>query len=132
MAFIPHGISVVLSGTHHDMAQPRNTIDNLSKDTTVDKRLIKRIVRAKSASANGFESLGYFAAAVVAANAARVPMREVNTLALAYVGARAAYNFVYIVLQENNRLYPLRTAAWLTCTGLISWLFVRAGQVVNA
>jgi uncharacterized MAPEG superfamily protein len=76
--------------------------------------------------------MGLYAAAVVAANAAQVPAGEVNKLALIYVASRVAYNFAYVVLQENSRLAPLRTIAWGTGIAMIAQLFLKASSQLNA
>lgn len=39
-----------------------------------------------------FENLGLFAAAVVAANVAKVPNSELNTLTATYLASRALFN----------------------------------------
>lgn len=52
----------------------------------------KKIIRAESAQLNGFENLGWFAAAVVAANVARVPNGQLNQLTAGYLLSRAIFN----------------------------------------
>lgn len=52
--------------------------------------------RAEAAQQNGFENIGLFAASVVAANVARVPVSTVNSLSLFYIASRVVYNLLYI------------------------------------
>ena len=70
------------------------------------------ISRAHAATANGLESLGFYAAAVVAANTAGVAVADINALTLGYVGCRLGYNIVYVYLQQNRKLAPLRSVLW--------------------
>lgn len=41
---------------------------------------------------NRFETIGLFAAAVVAANVAKVPSHQMNQLTAAYLASRAVFN----------------------------------------
>jgi len=70
------------------------------------------IRRAQAATTNGFESMGVYAAAVVAANTAGVPVAQLNALTLGYVAGRLGYNVIYVWLQQNRKLAPLRSALW--------------------
>ena len=51
----------------------------------------QRILRAKNASGNGFETLGFFAAGVLAGNQAGIKPAALNVLALGYLASRVAY-----------------------------------------
>lgn len=53
-----------------------------------------------------------FAAAVVAANVAGVPVSQLNRLSLQYLASRLVYNVIYIGLQNNRNFAPLRPLAW--------------------
>ncbi|KAL2164368.1 hypothetical protein VTH06DRAFT_3584, partial [Thermothelomyces fergusii] len=90
-----------------------------------------RISRARAATANGFETLGLYAAAVAAGNAAGLPAARMNALTLAYLASRAAYNYVYVVLQDNARMAGLRSLAWLVGIVIIMALFVLSGMALN-
>ena len=70
------------------------------------------ICRAEAATANGLESIGVFAAAVVAANGAGVPVAQLNALTVGYVVPRLAYGLVYVWLQQNRKMAPVRSALW--------------------
>ena len=94
-------------------------------------KVLNRINRAKAASANGFETLGLYAAAVVAANSAKIDLVKLNKLTIGYIISRAAYNFVYVQLQENRRLASVRSIAWGVGIYSIISLFLSAGSALN-
>ena len=91
---------------------------------------LTRILRAKAAANNGLESIGFYAGGIAAANAAGVPAETINSLAIAYIGLRLAYNFIYIILQANRNFAPLRTLVWMSSIGVISSLYIKAGNLV--
>ncbi|KXX75543.1 hypothetical protein MMYC01_207629 [Madurella mycetomatis] len=131
MVLVPHTYAFVLAGKNYDINNPRKTEEHCAKDTTMDKITLRRLSRAKAATANGFETLGLYAAAVVAANAAGVPTPRLNALTLAYLTSRAVYNLVYVVLQDNARVAPLRSLAWMSGIAIITALYVSAARAVN-
>ena len=88
------------------------------------------MLRAKAASENGFETLGLFAAAVVAANQAGLDNRYLNTMTIGYVLSRLAYNWVYIYLCENRKLSGIRSLIWGIGVGFIVILFFKAGNAM--
>jgi uncharacterized MAPEG superfamily protein len=90
------------------------------------QKTLRRIQRARAATANGFETLGLYAAAVVAGNAAGLPVQRLNALALAYLVSRVVYNYVYVVVLDNARLAALRAAIWVSGIGIIFGFFVSA------
>ncbi|KAK3987939.1 hypothetical protein QBC44DRAFT_360424 [Cladorrhinum sp. PSN332] len=132
LCMIPSFYAAVLAGKNYDLANPRNMLDTCAKDEKLDKVLLKRINRAKAASANGFETLGLYAAAVVAANSTQVDLVKLNKLTIGYVISRAAYNLVYVRLQDNRRLAGLRPLVWGVGIYIIISLFLSAGSVLNA
>ncbi|KAI0597662.1 hypothetical protein F4775DRAFT_593131 [Biscogniauxia sp. FL1348] len=86
-----------------------------------------RILRSDAAAANAQETLPLFLGSILAANVAGVPVRTINLLAAAYLVSRVAYTIVYVWLQENRKLAPIRTLTWNV--GVVCWgtLFVKAG-----
>ncbi|KAK4458044.1 hypothetical protein QBC42DRAFT_277677 [Cladorrhinum samala] len=131
LCMLPSVYSGILAGKNYDLANPRNMLDTCAKDTTLDKSVLNRINRAKAASANGFETLGLYAAAVVAANSAKIDLVKLNKLTIGYIISRAAYNFVYVQLQENRRLASVRSIAWGVGIYSIISLFLSAGSALN-
>ncbi|KAM0338648.1 hypothetical protein ACHAPQ_002179 [Fusarium lateritium] len=86
------------------------------------------LLRAKAATENGFETLGLYAAGLVAANFAGVPTPTINTLGLGYVASRVAYNVAYLWLQSDPALSRVRSLVWVTSIGFIVSLWVKAGN----
>lgn len=78
--------------------------------------------------ANGFETLGMYSAGIVAAAVTGVPVKTLNYLSLAYLASRVGYNTVYIRLQENKKLAPLRSVCWNISIGIIATLWIKAGN----
>ncbi len=88
-----------------------------------------RIIRAEGAQINGFENLGLFASAVVAANVAGLPAKTLNALCGGYLASRVVYNFIYIN-NTTETLGNLRTAVFLTGLGHIFTLFIKSGNIL--
>lgn len=86
------------------------------------------MLRAKAASANGFETLGLYAPAVVAANVTGVDVRTLNMLTLGYIITRIIYNITYIWLQRNRKLAGVRSVSWVTGISLAVTLWIKAGN----
>ncbi|VBB86579.1 Putative protein of unknown function [Podospora comata] len=127
----PNVYAMVLAGKNYDLNQPRRTEEICAKDTSMPKPTLQKISRAKAATANGFETLSLYAASVVAANASGVvPVSKLNTLTLGYVVSRAAYNFVYVVAQDNKKLAGIRPLVWAAGVIIIMNMFVSAGGKV--
>ncbi|GKT53847.1 membrane protein [Colletotrichum tofieldiae] len=137
MAMLPNVYALALSGTNYDLCNPRKLQNNISTDDKLDKIPIlfshtlanqakARILRAKAASDNAFETLGFYSAAVVAANVAGVDAHVVNVLSLGYIGCRALYNIIYVRLQENRSFGPLRSLAWMASIGISFALYFKA------
>lgn len=55
-----------------------------------------RFKRAEAANDNGFLTLPFFAAAIVAGNVARLPHKTLNKIAALYLVSRLAFNALYI------------------------------------
>jgi uncharacterized MAPEG superfamily protein len=106
-------------------------LQQLTRPFFVRSQIFRRICRARAATANGFETVGIYAAGVVAANLAGVPTKALNYISLSYLASRVAYNLIYVRLQDNSRFAPLRSAAWTFGAGLISTLWVLAGMAMN-
>jgi uncharacterized MAPEG superfamily protein len=67
----------------------------------------------------------------VAGNAARLPAELMTRLTLAYLGSRAVYNYVYVVMQDNAKVAPVRSFVWVSGIGIIMSMFVMAGQALS-
>ncbi|KAI7786531.1 hypothetical protein LA080_003260 [Diaporthe eres] len=128
LVMVPHSYAMFASGKNFDVANPRSTVDTCNKDTTMEKRTAQRIQRAEAAMANGFETLGMYSAGIVAAVVAGVPAETLNYLSMAYLASRVGYNTVYIWLQDNRKLAPLRSVCWNASIGIIAALWIKAGN----
>lgn len=73
-----------------------------------------------------------YASGIAAAAAAGVPSRTLNYLGAGYLASRAVYNTVYIFLQDNRKLAPLRSVVWNVSVGVIITLWVKAGNKAAA
>ncbi|KAM0434489.1 hypothetical protein ACHAPT_003585 [Fusarium lateritium] len=125
---IPHIYAVRISAGTYDNANPRSHKEHIEKSDKLDKPKKQLILRAKAATENGFETIGLFAAGVAAANHAGVHPRALNALSFGYVACRAVYNVAYVWLQADRRLCWVRSVAWSVGIGLITTLWVKAGN----
>ncbi|KAJ0166666.1 hypothetical protein CTA2_6360 [Colletotrichum tanaceti] len=133
MATLPNIYAIALSGPHFDLCNPRKLLDSITADDKLDKIVKERILRAKAASGNAFETLGFHCAAVVAANVAGVNPHTINILALSYVVCRALYNIIYVRLQDNRNFGLLRSLVWTASISIsISLYFKAATQLVSS
>ncbi|GAB0131670.1 hypothetical protein EsDP_00000132 [Epichloe bromicola] len=124
--FLPHAYAVMASGKVYDNANPRGWKDAMAK-ADMDKPRQQRLLRAQNASENGFESIGIYAAGVIAANQAGLSASTVNALTLGYLASRLAYVFSYVELGANRRLSGVRSGFWVLSMGLCFTLWVKAG-----
>ncbi|PVI05971.1 hypothetical protein DM02DRAFT_724743 [Periconia macrospinosa] len=113
-----------------DRHRPRDFTQTL-KNADIDEELRDRLLRAEGCSANGFEVLPVFAAAVTAGNSAGVPARTMNLLSVGWISSRVVYTYVYIWYQGREKLAagqsPLRFKVWTFGAGLCMSMFVLAG-----
>ncbi|KAJ4988437.1 hypothetical protein SVAN01_06054 [Stagonosporopsis vannaccii] len=113
-----------------DRNNPRGFPDTLKK-ANLDEELRGRLLRAEACSANGFEALPLFAAAVTAGNAASVSAAIMNTLAVLWLASRLLYTYVYIFHSGTEKLTPgqapLRFKVWAIGATICMSLFVLAG-----
>lgn len=130
LSIIPHTYAVLLhdksSPKKFDNTNPRTLVPSLDKNQALDTTTKQTIIRAEAAQQNGFENIGLFAAAVVAANVAKVDSWWINVLSGGYLVSRAAYNLLYI----NGTGGP-RTAVFLSGIAMIFTLFIKSGNAVR-
>jgi uncharacterized MAPEG superfamily protein len=89
-------------------------------------------MRAVAAEANTLETLGVVAGAVVAATASGADARLTNLLSFGILGVRAVYIYVYVMLQEDRSMAPVRSIIWtVNMIGVIS-LYVTAARAMAA
>ncbi|KAM0297427.1 hypothetical protein HYE67_007396 [Fusarium culmorum] len=125
---LPHAYTITAAKGTYDNANPRSHKNNIEKCENFTKSDKQFFYRAKAATENGFETLGLYAAGLVAANFAGVPTPTINALGFSYVASRVAYNIVYLWLQADRRLAPVRSLVWTASIGFIITLWIKAGN----
>ncbi|KFA74981.1 hypothetical protein S40288_02200 [Stachybotrys chartarum IBT 40288] len=125
-----HAYATLQTPKSYDNTYPRSFKDNIEKDQTIDLARKQRAIRAEAASQNGFETLGFYAAAVVAANHARLPVDLLNHATLAYVASRLLYTLSYVQFKPTPANSVLRSSVWWVGIGVTSYLWIKAGQVI--
>jgi uncharacterized MAPEG superfamily protein len=128
----PRGFNDVLKTAELDdevhLYRPRS---EQRKTSLTQIQLRGRLLRAEAASANGFEALPFYAAAVTAGNAAGVSATTMNVLSAVWLVSRLAYNYVYIWHQATEILAPgqtpLRFKVWSVGTMVCLSMYVMAG-----
>ena len=80
-----------------------------------------RVQRAFAAHLNAFEAFAPFAAGVLMAQAAGVPVPVIQMLSLAFVGFRILHGLFYL-----TAWHWLRSLAWLGGFVCVAWLMVAA------
>ncbi|KAI1043502.1 hypothetical protein LB505_011244 [Fusarium chuoi] len=105
----PHAYTITAGakGTY-DNCNPRSHKDRIANCQTLDKSHKQFLLRAKAATENGLETIGCYAAGILAANFAAVPAPTINILGLGYVVSRLLYNIAYLWLQDNPRLSRMK------------------------
>jgi uncharacterized MAPEG superfamily protein len=114
--------------------QPRTLLTFLANNPTIPKAYRDRLFRAHSASLNGYENLGFFAAAVVAANlglfakgvGAGSELWKLNVLSLGNCVSRAAFCLAYTLGVSG----PHRGVYFYTGVGICVYLFQMAGKAM--
>ena len=109
---------------------PRSIPAIVAADKTLPPQVRDRILRAESAMINGYDNLGFFAAAVCVGNVARLDISLLNWLAAVYIGSRMLYIPAYIYNDTVRSVYT-RSAVFAVGLGVNVALFVLAGVRLN-
>ncbi|KAG9254871.1 uncharacterized protein F5Z01DRAFT_635763 [Emericellopsis atlantica] len=129
----PHVYAISSAHNIYDNRDPRSFKDSVTQTQTLDAAAKARITKAKQASENGFETLGLFAASVVAANQVGVEPRTLNALTWGYVASRVAFNVAYVHLSQDKTMSWFRSAMWQGGVWTIMGIWISAGlKVMNA
>ena len=109
---------------------PRSIPAIVAADKTLSPQVRDRILRAESAMINGYDNLGFFAAAVCVGNVARLDVSLLNWLTAVYIASRLVYIPAYIY---NDTVCSVYTRSAVFAVGLIVnvALFVLAGVRLN-
>ncbi|KAJ3496962.1 hypothetical protein NLG97_g2269 [Lecanicillium saksenae] len=124
----PSLVAVTGSRGVYDNANPRNLTESIGRSEALSKEAKQRVIRAKAASSNGFETIGLYAAAVVAANHAGVDISSLNRLTVGYTISRFVYVILYVNLGAVRSLAPVRSAVWMVGISAIVALFIKGGN----
>lgn len=120
-----HFYAISLTKGKFTNASPRDYVNTIArKEKKEDWE--QKFIRAEAAQMNGFENIGWFAAAVVAANVAKVPAAELNSLAGGYLLLRVLYNYFYITVTDET-LATLRSVLYVSSVAVNMTLFIKAG-----
>lgn len=109
---------------------PRSIPAIVAADKTLPPQARDRILRAESAMINGYDNLGFFAAAVCVGNVARLDVSLLNWLAAVYLGSRLVYIPAYIYNDTVRSVY-VRSAVFAVGLVVNAALFVLAGARLN-
>lgn len=109
---------------------PRDIASIVAADKTIPPLIRDRIIRAESAMLNGYDNLGFFAAAVAVGNAVGLAPVTLNWLAAIYIASRIVYIPAYIY-NDTVRSVQIRSAVFAVGLVVNVALFVLAGRKVN-
>ncbi|TVY80324.1 hypothetical protein LSUE1_G004278 [Lachnellula suecica] len=129
LAFAPHAYAASASKVF-DNRSPRTYVKTLEADQTIDKATKDLIIRCEGAQSNGFENLGLFASAVVAANLAGLPAQTLNMLSGAYLVSRVAYNYLYMT-NTSQSAATLRSVVFVSGVGLCWTMFIKSANILK-
>ncbi|KAJ5818084.1 hypothetical protein N7474_003675 [Penicillium riverlandense] len=90
-----------------------------------------KLARARGAHLNALEGIPMFAAAMLAGNLAKLPAKDLNSLAFEYLGARLLYTAIYMGVRSEAASY-LRTGVWAWSISIPIWALYKAGKSLNA
>ncbi|MCJ1234678.1 hypothetical protein MMC14_002641 [Varicellaria rhodocarpa] len=131
LALLPHIYAKRLfqssTSTPYPNIAPRLLPTHLSTLQNLPQHTKDRILRAEAAQANGLETLGVYAAGVVAMYVVGVEAGMMNALCGGYLVARGAYNAVYVWADKEERV-GWRTAVWCVGVGFNVGMWVVAGN----
>jgi len=111
-------------------SNPRQALDKMEKLGKWDKELLGRLKRRQAAHENAFESLGIYAAAVVAGNTAGLSTQWMNGFTLTFFLLRCLYLWLYINITRDP-LSLTRTVAWWLASICIVTTLWKAGTALN-
>ncbi|GAA5973606.1 hypothetical protein JCM11641_007145 [Rhodosporidiobolus odoratus] len=112
-----------------DNVSPRQFVVRMSELARTSKDAAK-FLRIEAAQQNIFENLGWYAAAIVAGNIARLPVKTLNTIAASYVASRLLYSVLY-ANTTSAKYAALRSVTFLSSVGLTFTTFIKAGNALN-
>ena len=136
LALAPRGYSLIAfliyskSEKGPELQNPRTFAQQVNNDSTLSPLIRGRIARAESAQLNGIENLGFFAAAVVAGNVAKLDPTVLNGLTIGYIISRIVHSLIFIH-NDTNRFVFARTSVFFVGIGINLALFILSGLQVQ-
>ncbi|KAJ5306754.1 hypothetical protein N7508_005769 [Penicillium antarcticum] len=106
---------------------PRENLSTLKGQ--ISTQVWERLARARGAHLNAMEGLPIFAAAMLTGTLAKLPAKDMNTLAVEYLGARILYTALYMGVRSEAASY-LRTGVWAWSISLPIWALYKAEKVL--
>jgi uncharacterized MAPEG superfamily protein len=121
LAYVPHVYAASLAGggnpSRMDQRSPHSTLHKENLKAYLDVESYARYERAEAASANAYENIPLFTAAVLAGNFANLPKTKMDRFALAFLAIRAAHSVAYINT-TTQRWTWVRSVLWATTLAL--------------
>lgn len=134
LALLPHSYAInVASGGNAlkwDNRNPRSPSlkDNLK--ARLDADTYAKYERAEAASANAYENIPLYAAAVIVGNIAGLPKERMSRFAAIFLTLRAAHSLVYINT-KSQKWTVLRSLLWFSTVLLNFRIFYEAAKKLN-
>ncbi|KAJ5626238.1 hypothetical protein N7510_002547 [Penicillium lagena] len=133
LGIAPHGYYLVkmmanAKGQSSNML-PRENLSILKG--RIPAQVWDKLARARGSHLNALEGIPMFAAAMLAGNLAKLPAKDLNSLALEYLGVRLLYTAVYMGVRSEAASY-LRTGVWAWSISIPIWALYKAGKTLNA
>lgn len=119
------------TGKKLDIRNPRQWTQTIAQEPALDAKTKGQLLRAEAAQQNGFENLGFFAAAVVAGNMGHLSPSVLNGLSIGYVVSRFVFNHVYM-FNETEFLAKCRSVSYIAGVGMCCALYVMGGRALNS
>ncbi|KAF2110423.1 hypothetical protein BDV96DRAFT_501171 [Lophiotrema nucula] len=143
LAMYPHayasGLIKKANNNRYDNANPKSVSTAEQYRKSVPSDCFARYERGEAAHRNMLENAPLFIGAVIVANMARLdaskygadltPAGTLNLAIGSYIGLRTLYIWQYINVQRQRYSY-LRSVNWAVSTGILFWIFVKAGNVL--
>ncbi|KAF2183601.1 hypothetical protein K469DRAFT_710409 [Zopfia rhizophila CBS 207.26] len=132
LAMAPHAYAVSLGArafenNQWDNRNPRSSTLKSTLQQRLSADIYARYERAEACSANGFENLPLFAAAIVLGNIARLGDDFMNMFALSVLVVRSVYSVVY-VRGVNQGWAWARSLFWGVFVGLCWNVLIKASK----
>lgn len=133
MSWLTHWIGITVASRGNpakwDNRNPRAAGMKKKLQDTLPPDVYAKYERAEAASANGFENLPLFAAAVILGNVAKLPAAEMDRFARNYLAIRFVYLLVYVYVSKQQYT-GARSIIWLTSCVMCINVMVKAAKIL--